>query len=262
MSSGSRPGNLKGWRLMPWWAPVAGAAVSGGLGFLGGASANDANRQIAENQMSFQARQNILQKDFIREQMAWQERMSGSAYQREMADLQKAGLNPMLAAVRGGASTPSGGGTPASAAGASARMESPVEKAVSSAAVGLNTALSAAKLMSEIRLVDAQAESAEDQALLSRANASHLQNYLFRGTDLENQRRELELKYYGKRQESELNLQSASAAEIQSRTLLNRLMVPEARNAAEAQDSAFMRNVAPFLNSVLRLRQIASPVGR
>lgn len=42
------------------------------------------------------------------DQMAFQERMSGSAYQRAMLDMEKAGLNPMLAFSQGGASTPSG----------------------------------------------------------------------------------------------------------------------------------------------------------
>lgn len=63
----------------------------------------------AEQVAALQKQNNEMYIQSAREQMAFQERMSNTAHQREIKDLLKAGLNPVLSATGGqGATTPNG----------------------------------------------------------------------------------------------------------------------------------------------------------
>lgn len=70
--------------------PLLGMAAAGVINSMSQGSTNKANEMMGL------------------EQMNWQKMMSDSAHTREVQDLKNAGLNPILSAGGGGASTPSG----------------------------------------------------------------------------------------------------------------------------------------------------------
>lgn len=119
------------------------AGVSGGLAAFGQERTNAQNAQLAREQMAFQAD------------------MSGTSYQRAVADMMAAGLNPMLAYSQGGASTPSG---------QTAVMQNALGAGATSGAQGYQLALNAAQNVADIELKREQAGAAGSQEDLNRAN--------------------------------------------------------------------------------------------
>lgn len=97
---------------------LIGAAISGA----GSLATNLFNQSNVEETNKANAQQAQMNRD-------WQERMSNTAYQRGMADMKAAGLNPILAYQKGGASSPGG----AQAAMQTFEAKNPVEPAIHTA---------------------------------------------------------------------------------------------------------------------------------
>ena len=120
---------------MAWIGPAIGAVVGAGISAYGVHQQNKQNKAQAQKQMDFQ------------------QYNSDSAIQRAAKDYKAAGLNPILA-LGSPASTPSG---------ASASIESPLAKGVSSA-------IDAARSVKEIENIDYQTKNIDANTKFTNAN--------------------------------------------------------------------------------------------
>lgn len=126
-------------------ATVGSSLIGGLLGNEGARDTNAANARMSQAQMDFQ------------------ERMSGTAYQRVVKDLQAAGLNPMLAYSQGGASTPPG---------SAPKLENP-------AAAGMSSASQAAGIVSGIQsMMNNQAQIEQVRATTKEIQSRTVENSL------------------------------------------------------------------------------------
>lgn len=138
--------------LMPSLLGAGATLGAGYMGMKGQQSANEAGLASA------------------REQMVFQERMSGSAHQREVADLKAAGLNPILSAGGGGASSP--GGASFSPENEAAPLAGAVQSAISSALDMRRLKKDIEEASSRIRLNDQQTTTQGSLRLLQDAQTS------------------------------------------------------------------------------------------
>lgn len=259
-------------------AIIAGGAqiLGGAMGYAGQASANQTNRQIAKEQMKFQ------------------ERMSSTAYQRAVKDMQAAGLNPALAYMQGGSSSPGG---------ASAHMESATKQLGEGVSSAGQAAVSAMAVKANIAQMNAQAEKTTTESdqikLESLLRVAELKgrvgniNAVTVGQDLNNQFLDRTLPARAAQEESraqefiekariagidfymlkrtldqrvaqvgaDLRLTNANAKGAEITNQLNRYALPYARNMAAMNDTFIGRNVSPWLGSALQALGLVGGAG-
>lgn len=141
----------------------AGASIGGGFMSAGGAAANNAQN------IAMQRETNAMNMQMFKDNMNWQTEMANTAYQRQMADMRAAGLNPILAYTKaGGAAAPSMG-TPHLDAPKGENTELEKGRSVSLAA---SSAIEAAKTYADIKNANEQNKLLEEQTKKTAAETA------------------------------------------------------------------------------------------
>ena len=161
--------------LLPIAGAVAGNFLAPGLGLtalqgigLGGALGGAVSSSFAQGEAtSAQQATNEQNIQLARDQMAFQERMAGTAHQREVSGLNAAGLNPILSAT-------GGNGAPAPA-GAITHIENPQSAGYASAQQAAQAASAIATISqsaAQTDLIKAQADQVRSETVDASLNTA------------------------------------------------------------------------------------------
>lgn len=232
---------------------MAGAAISGGLGFLGQSSANSSNLSIANAN-------NQLSREMAKEQMDFQERMSNTSYQRAVKDMAASGLNPMLAYSQGGASTPSG----AMGAVQQVTMQNPMRSAAEAVSqipgnISKTATISAQNELLKEQKLQTQAVTAREVATAKNLDVQAVKGAQDTVTSRATELNQIEQANLARAQQ---RVSNANAVSLQLENAAKLRDVPRQQAEEEKSKGWWGRHVSPYLKDVLQGSNSAASVGR